>query len=110
MRILMTSVMSDGKKLNLNPGDIVDTDDKKCPIDAEEAQRLLDVGGARLQTKDEIEAERKAAEPRTDGPTVAEYVAAGFKASGYPPAGYASKSSQAEIDAAIAAQAPADKK
>jgi hypothetical protein len=104
MKIVMTSFMSDGKKLNLNPGDIVDTDDKKCQIDAEEAQRLLDVGGARRQTEAEIEAERKAAEPRTDGPTVAEYVAKGYKASGYPPAGYASRSTPDEIAAAIAAE------
>lgn len=108
MRILMLSFMSDGKKLNLNPGDIVDTDDKKCPIDAEEAQRLLDVGGARLQTAEEIAEEAKAAAAK--GPTIAEWVAAGYKATAYPPTGYDSKSSQAEIDAAIAAQAMADKK
>ncbi len=28
---------------------------------------------------------------RTDGPTLAEYVAAGYKAENYPPRGYASK-------------------
>jgi len=39
-----------------------------------------------------------------DGPTVAEYVAAGYKAFKYPPAGYAAKSTQEEIDAAIAAE------
>ena len=41
---------------------------------------------------------------RQDGPTVGEFVAAGYQASGYPPEGYASRSSQEEIDAAIAAQ------
>lgn len=46
----------------------------------------------------------KGEELRQDGPTVAEYVAAGYFAEKYPPAGYASKSTQAEIDAAIAAQ------
>lgn len=39
-----------------------------------------------------------------DGPTVEEWVAAGYKAANYPPNGYASKSSQEEIDAAIAAE------
>ncbi len=35
---------------------------------------------------------------RQDGPTVAEYVAEGYKASNYPPQGYASRSTQEEID------------
>lgn len=38
---------------------------------------------------------------RTDGPTVAEYVAAGYKASNYPPEGYASRSSAEEIAEAL---------
>ena len=37
---------------------------------------------------------------RSDGPTVAEYVAAGYKAANYPPAGYASRSTAEEIAAA----------
>ena len=41
---------------------------------------------------------------RTDGPTVQEYVAAGYKAVYYPPSGYASKSSPEEIAAAIEAE------
>lgn len=41
---------------------------------------------------------------RDDGPTVAEYVAAGYLASNYPPQGYASRSSPEEIEAAIAAE------
>lgn len=44
------------------------------------------------------------AELNQDGPTVEEYVKAGYKASNYPPEGYASKSTQEEIDAAIAAE------
>jgi hypothetical protein len=44
---------------------------------------------------------------RTDGPTIAEFVAAGFSAKFYPPSGYTSKSTQEEIDAAIAAEKPA---
>lgn len=40
---------------------------------------------------------------REDGPTVAEYVAAGYLASQYPPKGYASRSTAEEIEAAVAA-------
>jgi hypothetical protein len=44
-------------------------------------------------------------EPLKDnGPTLEEYTKHGYKASTYPPTGYASKSSQEEIDAAIAAE------
>lgn len=43
-----------------------------------------------------------------DGPTVGEFVEAGYKASNYPPKGYASRSTQEEIDAAIAAQKETD--
>ena len=42
---------------------------------------------------------------RTDGPTIDEFVEAGYPASNYPPYGYASRSEQSEIDADIAAQA-----
>jgi hypothetical protein len=42
--------------------------------------------------------------PRQDGPTVAEFIAAGYDARNYPPSGYAAKSTQAEIDAAITQQ------
>ncbi|MER9901610.1 hypothetical protein [Mesorhizobium sp. M0130] len=38
---------------------------------------------------------------RDDGPTVAEYVAAGYAASAYPPKGFASRSTPEEIAAAI---------
>lgn len=40
---------------------------------------------------------------RNDGPTVAEFVAAGYLASSYPPEGFASRSSADEIAAAVAA-------
>jgi len=50
-------------------------------------------------------AKRKAPEAlREDGPTIAEYIAAGYLASQYPPAGYASKSTPEEIAAAIEAE------
>ncbi|NGO50434.1 hypothetical protein [Allomesorhizobium camelthorni] len=39
-----------------------------------------------------------------DGPTVAEYVAAGYLASKYPPEGYASRSTPEEVAAAVAAE------
>ena len=47
---------------------------------------------------------KTADELRQDGPTIAEYVAAGYHAASYPPAGYASRSTEEEIAAAIAAQ------
>ncbi|UFQ02252.1 HeH/LEM domain-containing protein [Pseudomonas fitomaticsae] len=42
---------------------------------------------------------------RDDGPTVEEFVAVGYLAANYPPAGYASRSSAEEIAAAVLAQA-----
>lgn len=47
-------------------------------------------------------------ELRDDGPTVAEYVAAGYLAVNYPPQGYTSRSTQEEIDAAIEVQKASD--
>ncbi len=46
--------------------------------------------------------------PREDGPTVAEWVEAGYLAANYPPQGFASRSSQEEIDAAIELQKGAE--
>ncbi len=48
--------------------------------------------------------DREPAGLRLDGPTIGEFVAAGYQASAYPPAGYASRSSDEEIAAALAAQ------
>ncbi|MNJ39956.1 HeH/LEM domain protein [compost metagenome] len=45
---------------------------------------------------------------RLDGPTIAEFVEAGYLASNYPPEGFASRSSQEEIDAAIKAHKDAE--
>ena len=61
MKIVMLSVMDDGKKIQLNPGDIVDTSVKNSPFDDEEANRLISVGGARAQNDAEIKAELEAA-------------------------------------------------
>lgn len=43
-------------------------------------------------------------ETLNSGPTIAEWVAAGYKASAYPPKGYDSKSSDEEVKAAIEAE------
>lgn len=40
---------------------------------------------------------------RTDGPTIDEFITAGYPAANYPPQGYASRSTEEEIAAAIAA-------
>jgi len=45
---------------------------------------------------------------KLDGPTIAEFVAAGYPAVNYPPEGYASRSSQEEIDAAIEVEKETD--
>lgn len=45
---------------------------------------------------------------RDDGPTVAEFVEAGYLAANYPPEGYTSRSSKEEIDAAIELQKAAE--
>lgn len=45
---------------------------------------------------------------KLDGPTIAEFVEAGYLAINYPPEGYASRSSQDEIDLAVQAQKDAD--
>lgn len=45
---------------------------------------------------------------REDGPTVAEWVEAGYLAASYPPEGYVSRSSQEEIDAAVLLQKDAE--
>jgi hypothetical protein len=50
----------------------------------------------------------KPPELKQDGPTIQQYVAAGYKAKDYPPAGYASKSSPEEIKAAVDAEEAAE--
>lgn len=45
---------------------------------------------------------------REDGPTIKQYVDAGYKAKDYPPAGYESKHSKEEIDKAIADELAAE--
>lgn len=64
------------------------------------------VGNVIVKNPEEEKAARGEAEVlRDDGPTVEEYVAKGYKASEYPPKGFASKSSEEEIKAARATEA-----
>lgn len=65
----------------------------------------LNVDAAQLQALGEGGEQQEPA-LRDDGPTVAEFVERGYKASNYPPEGYASKSTEAEIAAAIEAEQP----
>lgn len=48
--------------------------------------------------------ERNEQGSRVDGPTISEYVAAGYDPATYPPKGFEARSSQEEIDAAVLAQ------
>lgn len=71
-----------------------------------EAVNFLHRGKARLATADDgVDVDAL----RTDGPTVAEYVAAGYPAANYPPEGYEARSTDDEILAAIAAEEAAAK-
>lgn len=76
------------------PGDEIDP-----PLDQDQVERLMKAkclagGGLEMLAL------------RQDGPTVGEFVAAGYKAANYPPTGYASRSTPEEIAAAVAAEAP----
>lgn len=59
--------------------------------------------------EEEVAARGEEAVLKDDGPTIEEYVKAGFKASTYPPKGYASKSSEEDVKKAVAAEAWAKK-
>lgn len=65
-------------------------------FDKPDFERLVGMNAVRAVVDD--------AGPRTDGPTVAEYVAAGYRAENYPPEGYASRSTPEDIMAAVALQ------
>lgn len=70
------------------------------------AERGMTLGADVTKKPDIIAAIELASAPlKTNGPTVEEWVKAGYKAVNYPPGGYASKSTQEEIEAAIKAQA-----
>ena len=51
-----------------------------------------------------VEGGKQSTGRREAGPTVAAFVEAGYKVSNYPPEGYASRSTQEEIDAAVTTQ------
>ncbi len=70
----------------------------------DQAKRLIAAGLA-VDPQAELAAEPAAL--REDGPTIAEFVAAGYPAANYPPHGYASRSSDAEIAEAVKAEAEA---
>jgi hypothetical protein len=74
-------------------------------LDSQRAQQFIDAGTAeRVQ---EGKAALQAA-LRDDGPTVQEFVEAGYLAVNYPPNGFASKSTPEEIAAAVAAASSPD--
>ena len=74
-------------------------------LDSHRAQQFIDAGAAQRVPEG-------VAAPGTalldDGPTVQEFVDAGYLAVNYPPAGYASKSTPEEIAAAVAAASAPD--
>ncbi|KQM79824.1 HeH/LEM domain-containing protein [Xylophilus sp. Leaf220] len=82
-------------------------------MDSSRGRQLVERGNAVEIGPDDAPVARTARtvgsdELRADGPTVKEFVAAGYQAANYPPAGYASKSTPEEIADAIGAQgAPA---
>lgn len=61
-KIVMLAFLNDGKSIDLAPGAVVDTSAKKAPFDDAEAQRLVSVGGARLQTDEEAKVEAELVE------------------------------------------------
>lgn len=83
-------------------------------ISKDRAEKLIASGAYAVATADDLKKAEEVgkvidsqvpSEPlRTDGPTVAEFVTAGYLASNYPPTGYASRSSNEEVAAAVAAQ------
>lgn len=95
--VIMLSYLTTALGVEYKPGDPAPRPGDETLDDAELA-RLVEVGGAREFT----EADAKALASK--GPTVAEYVAAGYPAETYPPSGYESRSTPEEIAAAIEAQ------
>lgn len=75
-------------------------------VDAHEVEEHLDDGWYRhpFEARDAAEAANQGDGLRTDGPTIAEFVAAGYRAENYPPEGYASRSTDEEVKEAIEAQ------
>lgn len=80
------------------------------PLDGEPEGAIRELSQADFERLEAKGAVRPAADGdglRADGPTIADYVAAGYKASSYPPHGYVARSTPEEI--AVAAENAADK-
>ena len=99
--LMMTSALAIAGEI-ARAGELVEV----SPAEAENFKRR---GKARDATAEEIGAAGLAVELRTDGPTVEEFVTAGYRAENYPPEGYASRSTDEEVLAAIEAQEADDK-
>ncbi|ESY89026.1 hypothetical protein X739_00550 [Mesorhizobium sp. LNHC220B00] len=88
---------------NLHGREIIKGTDDEIPAelfdDLEAAGYVAELGGRGKKKADAL---------RDDGPTIADFVAAGYLASNYPPEGYASKSTAKEIAAAVKAEAKAN--
>jgi hypothetical protein len=95
--VIMLSYLTTALGVEYKPGDFAPKRGDET-LDEAELARLVEVGGARDMTEADL------AEIAKRGPTVAEYVAAGYPAETYPPAGYESRSTPEEIAAAIEAQ------
>lgn len=89
--VMLSSIMLAGEMAQ--PGDLVE-------VTEAEAINFLNRKKARLATDDD----GADGQLLDDGPTVEEFVAAGYPAANYPPKGYASRSTKEEIAAAIAAE------
>lgn len=82
------------------------------PLDGEHEGAIRELSQADFERLEAKGAVRPAADGdvlRQDGPTIADYVAAGYKASSYPPHGYVSRSTPEEIAVAVAAENASDK-
>lgn len=82
------------------------------PLDGEPEGAIRELSQADFERLEAKGAVRPAADGdglRQDGPTIAEYMAAGYKASSYPPHGYVSRSTPEEIAVAVAAETAAEK-
>ena len=82
------------------------------PLDGEPEGAIRELSQADFERLEAKGAVRPAADGdglRQDGPTIADYVAAGYKSSSYPPHGYASRSTPEEIAAAVASEIEAEK-
>ena len=82
------------------------SDDEERAIEEAEAAKIAEAD-AHAETHPDrraVQGEEASGELRQDGPTIAEYVAAGYAPEDYPPSGYASRSTAEEIQAAIDAK------